>query len=176
MKKALKRPGSPERITTDGPKSYRAAMKDIGNTDRQDIARHVNNRVENSHLPFRRRERAMRRFRRMKTLQNFASVHANVHNPLASPPFGSILNAASSIAKPSSNAAQPRWPSGNRLSAKRRSQSPSCIVERQVRTRLTAPSQDPSRHDCTVIARTFCYSTAEAALTQPPPNAFTRVA
>ena len=37
-------------------------------------------RVENSHLPFRRRERAMQRFRRMKTLQKFSSVHANVHN------------------------------------------------------------------------------------------------
>ena len=33
-----------------------------------------------SHLPFRRRERAMNRFRRMKTLQKFSSVHASVHN------------------------------------------------------------------------------------------------
>jgi putative transposase len=32
------------------------------------------------HLPFRRRERAMLRFRQMKTLQRFASVHASVHN------------------------------------------------------------------------------------------------
>lgn len=39
-----------------------------------------NNRIENSHLPFRRRERAMERFRRMKTLQKFSSVHASVHN------------------------------------------------------------------------------------------------
>jgi putative transposase len=44
------------------------------------VGRHANNRVENSHLPFRRRERAMQRFRRMKTLQKFASVHANLHN------------------------------------------------------------------------------------------------
>lgn len=80
MKKALKRHGSPERITTDGLKSYRAAMKELGNGERQDIGRHANNRVENSHLPFRRRERAMLRFRQMKTLQKFASVHANVHN------------------------------------------------------------------------------------------------
>ena len=34
-------------------------------------------------MPFRRRERAMLRFRGMKTLQKFASVHANVHNHLA---------------------------------------------------------------------------------------------
>ena len=46
----------------------------------KEIGRWANNRVENSHLPFRRRERAMLRFRRMKSLQKFASVHANVHN------------------------------------------------------------------------------------------------
>ncbi len=80
MKKALKRHGSPEVITTDGLRSYRAAMTELGNADKQVIGRWANNRVENSHLPFRRRERAMLRFRRMKTLQKFASVHANVHN------------------------------------------------------------------------------------------------
>ncbi|HEX4693566.1 MAG TPA: hypothetical protein VH326_03385 [Sphingomonas sp.] len=37
-------------------------MKQLGNSERQDIGRHANNRVENSHLPFRRRERAMLRF------------------------------------------------------------------------------------------------------------------
>lgn len=55
-------------------------MKELGNADKQEIGRWANNRVENSHLPFRRRERAMLRFRRMHTLQKFASVHANVHN------------------------------------------------------------------------------------------------
>ncbi|MEG3181289.1 DDE-type integrase/transposase/recombinase [Sphingomonas sp. LT1P40] len=80
MKKALKRHGSPETITTDGLGSYRAAMKLLGNAEKQEIGRWANNRVENSHLPFRRRERAMLRFRQMKSLQKFASVHANVHN------------------------------------------------------------------------------------------------
>ena len=80
MKKALKRHGSPEAVTTDGLRSYGAAMKTLGNTDKREVGRWANNRVENSHLPFRRRERAMLRFRRMKTLQKFASVHANVHN------------------------------------------------------------------------------------------------
>ena len=80
MKKALKRHGSPEAITTDGLRSYRAAMKELGNAEKREVGRWANNRVENSHLPFRRRERAMLRFRRMKTLQKFASVHANVHN------------------------------------------------------------------------------------------------
>jgi putative transposase len=80
MKKTLKRHGSPEAITTDGLRSYRAAMSELGNADKQEIGRWANNRVENSHLPFRRRERAMLRFRRMKTLQKFASVHANIHH------------------------------------------------------------------------------------------------
>ena len=80
MKKALKRHGSPTVIVTDGLKSYRAAMNEIGNAEKQEIGRWANNRVENSYLPFRRRERAMLRFRQMKSLQKFASVHANVHN------------------------------------------------------------------------------------------------
>ncbi|CAM3335725.1 Putative transposase [Sphingomonas antarctica] len=63
MKKALKRHGTPEAITTDGLKSYGAALRDLGIAQKQTIARHANNRVENSHLPFRRRERAMLRFR-----------------------------------------------------------------------------------------------------------------
>lgn len=80
MKKALKRHGSPDKITTEGLRSYRAAMNELGNSERQEIGRHANNCIEVSHLPFRRRERAMLRFRQMKTLQKFASVHANVHN------------------------------------------------------------------------------------------------
>ena len=80
MKKALKRHGSPEAITTDGLRSYKAAMDELGNAEKQEVGRWANNRVENSHLPFRRRERAMTRFRRMKTLQKFASVHATFQN------------------------------------------------------------------------------------------------
>ncbi|MDB5724194.1 MAG: transposase [Novosphingobium sp.] len=80
MKKALKRYGSPEKITTDGLRSYRAAMKDLGNASKQEVGRCANNRCENNHLSFCRRERAMLRFRRTKTLQKFASVHASIHN------------------------------------------------------------------------------------------------
>jgi putative transposase len=80
MKKALKRHGSPETITTDGLRSYKAAMTELGNEAKQEVGRYANNRCENSHLPFRRRERAMLRFRQMRSLQKFASVHANVHN------------------------------------------------------------------------------------------------
>ena len=55
-------------------------MKEIGAVDRHEVGRRLNNRAENSHQPFRRRERAMQRFRSMKTLQRFSSVHAQVHN------------------------------------------------------------------------------------------------
>ncbi len=80
MKKVLKRHGKVETIVTDGLRSYRAAMSELGIVEKQDAGRWLNNRVENSHLPFRRRERAMLRFRQMTSLQNFASVHASVHN------------------------------------------------------------------------------------------------
>lgn len=79
-KKAMKRYGKPEAIVTDGLRSYRAAMAEMGNAEKQEVGRWLNNRVENSHLPFRRRERAMLRFRQMKTLQKFSSVHASMHN------------------------------------------------------------------------------------------------
>ncbi len=58
MKKTLKRQGSPEAITTDGLRSYRATMKDLGNGEKQGVDRRANNRVKNSQLPFRRRERS----------------------------------------------------------------------------------------------------------------------
>ena len=80
IKKAMKRHGKARAITTDGLRSYKAAMTEIGNAEKQDVGRWANNRAENSHQPFRRRERVMLRFRRMKTLQKFASVHGSVHN------------------------------------------------------------------------------------------------
>ncbi|WP_269516472.1 DDE-type integrase/transposase/recombinase [Brevundimonas subvibrioides] len=67
-------------VETDGLKSYRAAFKDLTATRKQEMGRRLNNRVENSHLTFRRRERAMQRFRQMKTLQKFNGVHAAFHN------------------------------------------------------------------------------------------------
>jgi putative transposase len=55
-------------------------MNELGCREKQEVGRWADNRVENSHLPFRRRERAMTRFRRMNSLQKLASVHANVNN------------------------------------------------------------------------------------------------
>ncbi len=80
LKRIMKTYGRPRSVVTDGLCSYAAAMKEIGNADRQEVGRRLNNPAENSHQPFRRRERAMQRFRSMKTLQKFSSVHAEVHN------------------------------------------------------------------------------------------------
>ena len=67
-------------IVTDKLRSYGAAARELGCPEKQVTKRWANNRVENSHLPFRRRERAMLRFRRMHSLQKFASIHASFHN------------------------------------------------------------------------------------------------
>ena len=76
----MKRYGRPASIVTDRLRSYRAALQVIGNADAQTCGRWRNNRAENSHQPFRRREGALAKFRDVKTLQEFAAVHASIHN------------------------------------------------------------------------------------------------
>jgi putative transposase len=77
----MKKYGRPQSIVTDGLRAYSAAMNDIGvGAERHEVGGRLNNRAENSHQPFRRRERVMQRFRSVKTLQKFSSVHAQVHN------------------------------------------------------------------------------------------------
>ena len=66
--------GSPHSIVTDRLRSYRAAMNVIGNGADQECGRWLNNRAENSHQPFRRREGTMARFRDIITLQKFAAA------------------------------------------------------------------------------------------------------
>ena len=80
LRRITKKYGGSRTIVTDGLCSYPAAMKELGIADRHEVGRRLNNRAENSHQPFRRRERAMQRFRSMKTLQKFSSIHAQVHN------------------------------------------------------------------------------------------------
>ena len=80
LKRAMKRYGRPASIVTDRLWSYRGAMHVIGNAVAQTCGRWLNNQVENSHQPFRRPEGAMAKFRDVKTLQQFASVHASIHN------------------------------------------------------------------------------------------------
>ena len=80
LKKALKRHGRRGDLVSDRLRSYGAALKDMGRGDDREMGRWKNSRAENSHQPFRRRECAMLGFRRMRSLQKFASVHASVHN------------------------------------------------------------------------------------------------
>ena len=81
LKRIMKKYGRPRKIVTDGLRAYSAAMNAIGvAAERHEVGGRLNNRAENSHQPFRRRERAMQRFRSVKTLQKFSSVHAQVHN------------------------------------------------------------------------------------------------
>ena len=78
--KAMCKHGRPEVIVTNRFRSFGAALRYIGADHRQETGRWMNNRAENSHLPYRRRERAMLRCRRMRRLQKFASVHASNYN------------------------------------------------------------------------------------------------
>jgi putative transposase len=76
LKRTMKKFGRPRKIVTDGLCSYSAAMNEVGAADRQEAGGRLSNRAETLHQPFRRRARAMQRFRSMKTLQRFSSVHA----------------------------------------------------------------------------------------------------
>ena len=80
ISRAMRKHGQPEVIVTDRLRSNGAALREIGAGNRQETGRWLNNRAENSHLPFRRRERAMLRFRQMRSLHKFAAVHASVSN------------------------------------------------------------------------------------------------
>jgi putative transposase len=80
-RRITKKYGDPRSIVTDGLLAYSAAKNEVGVTaERHEVSGRLNNRAENSHQSLRRRERAMQRFRCMKTPQKFGSVHAQVCN------------------------------------------------------------------------------------------------
>ena len=80
LKKLLKSYGKPKEIVTDKLKSYRAALKELGLHHLQNTGQYKNNQVENSHLHFRRREKMWNKFRSMRSLQKFASIHSSFLN------------------------------------------------------------------------------------------------
>jgi transposase-like protein len=81
MPKLLKKQGfAPEVLVTDKLRSYGAATSEMRLCARHEQGLRQNNRAENSHLPVRRRERKMQRFKSPGSAQRFLSVHAAVHN------------------------------------------------------------------------------------------------
>src|SRR5271156_3138746 len=81
MRKLLKKHGFvPALLVTDKLRSYGAAKTQLRLSVRHEQGLRKNNRAENSHLPARRRERKMQRFKSPGSAQRFLAVHAAVQN------------------------------------------------------------------------------------------------
>jgi putative transposase len=81
MRRLLKRQEYvPDAIVTDRLRSYGAALRDLGLTDRHVTGGRSNNRAEVSHQPTRCRERQRRGFRSPGSAQQFLATHAVVYN------------------------------------------------------------------------------------------------
>ncbi len=129
----MRRYGRPQEIVTNRLPSCRAALHELDGSDLQSTGRWLNNRGENSHLPLRRRERAMLRFRRMRSLQTFAAVHSSVHNH-----FNQEHSLSSrDVFKLNRAAALAEW---RKLGAARNTPAPAKL--RLVRIGLTTPVQN----------------------------------
>ncbi|MFC4270584.1 IS6 family transposase [Sneathiella chungangensis] len=81
MRKLLKKQGfAPTQIITDQLKSYHKAFRTLGLTAEHLDNKRSNNRAENSHLPVRRRERKMQRFKSPESAQRFLNIHSATYN------------------------------------------------------------------------------------------------
>ena len=81
MRKLLRNQGvRPSRIVTDKLKSYGAAFRDLRLSHIHDSRHRLNNRVESSHVPIRRRERKMQRFKSQGSAQRFLSIFNSIYN------------------------------------------------------------------------------------------------
>src|SRR5947209_1205624 len=70
----------PAKLVTDRLPSYTAARAELPMTVTHERGLRQNNRAESSHVPVRRRERKMQRFRSAGSAQKFLSAHASVYN------------------------------------------------------------------------------------------------
>ena len=75
----------PRRIVTDKLGSYAVARKSVMPEVEHRSHKGLNNRAENSHVPLRKRERAMQGFRSWGRLQHFVTVFSAVRNLFVPP-------------------------------------------------------------------------------------------
>jgi len=75
-----KQSGAPKRIVTDKLRSYCAAKRQLMTNVEHRSHKGLNNRVENSHLPFRKRERTRQGLRSIGSLQHFVSIFSATRN------------------------------------------------------------------------------------------------
>lgn len=81
MRKLLKIQGSAPRVMiTDKLRSYSAAKAELMLGVEHRSHKGLNNRAENSHLPVRRRERRMMRFKSARQCWRFVSTHGQIAN------------------------------------------------------------------------------------------------
>ena len=81
LTKLLKAAAAPPRVMiTDKLRSYGAALAKMGLRVEHRQHKGLNNRAENSHLPTRRRERIMKRFKSARQAQRFLTIHDQVAN------------------------------------------------------------------------------------------------
>jgi putative transposase len=86
LRRLMKQHGlAPKRIITDKLRSYGAAKREIVPGVEHRSHKGLNNRAENSHLPFRKRERAMQSYRSTGSLQRFVSIHSAIRNCFSVP-------------------------------------------------------------------------------------------
>jgi putative transposase len=69
----------PRRLITDGRKSCGVAQREVLPGVLHRSGRYLNNRAKNSHLPTRRRERQMQRFKSAEEVQRFLSAHSMIY-------------------------------------------------------------------------------------------------
>ncbi|NHN89966.1 IS6 family transposase [Acetobacter sp. LMG 1627] len=94
LRRLLSRQGArPKRMVTDKLRSYGAVRSKLTSSIRHLSHKRLNNRAENSHLPLRKRERIMQKFRSPGGCQRFVSVFSAVRNLFV--PAASIDNAVS---------------------------------------------------------------------------------
>jgi putative transposase len=80
LKKVMRKHSAPKSIITNKLRSYGAALKDLGCSNLQNTTQYLNDLCESSHLPVRRKERSMQKFKKNITLQLFTSIQSQIYN------------------------------------------------------------------------------------------------